>query len=540
MPTRSLTVTSVARLKAPKHGQLDYFDKGYPGLALRVSYGGAKTWNYFYRLHGGKQRRLSLGRYPGMSLVEARDAWRAARLAVSKGESPAHLRPTAADTFAAVAEEWLARDQKKNRSAAEVRRVIEHDALPVWGGRLIAAITRRDVTELIDGVVDRGSGTMARQLHSHLHRLFRWAVGRGILETNPMADLPKPGAAVKRDRVLTDSEFAAVWKAAEKTPWPFGPAFRLLALTAARREEIGSLRWSSEVHDNELRIPAERSKTGEPRTIPLSVAAAKLLAEAPHIGADGYVFTTTGRTPISGWSKAKKALDTAAAEIAGAPLKPWRLHDLRRTAATNLQRLGVGLQVVESILGHVGGSRAGIVGVYQRHGYAKEQRTALEAWAREIERIVAGKPAGKPAGVVHQAGARLTGEGGLAVVADVRPVDPEWRKAVEAADATNSPDPLVAYLDRAGAQLGPAECFLFKVLLEQIRGFTRKTGGRPVPIGQKRRADVYKFGAARVRQLMRTERLSHDAALERTAMEYPENGYGVAGAQLANFMKRGS
>src|SRR5215468_9028849 len=121
MPTRALTVASVARIKPPKAGQLDYFDKGFPGLALRVSYGGAKAWVYFYRLHG-KLRRMSLGRYPAMSLDEARDAWRASRLAVDKGESPAHLRPTAADTFAATAEEWLKRDQGRNRSVAEVRR----------------------------------------------------------------------------------------------------------------------------------------------------------------------------------------------------------------------------------------------------------------------------------------------------------------------------------------------------------------------------------------------------------------------------------
>jgi hypothetical protein len=179
---------------------------------------------YFYRLHG-KLRRLSLGRHPGMSLTEARDAWRAARLAVSKGESPAHIRPTTADTFAAVAEEWLQRDQAHNRSAAEVRRVIERDVNPVWGERLVAAITRRDALELIDGVADRGAVTMARRLHSHLHRLFRWSVGRGIIEVNPMADLPKPGSAVKRDRVLTDSELAAVWKAAEKRLGHSGPPF---------------------------------------------------------------------------------------------------------------------------------------------------------------------------------------------------------------------------------------------------------------------------------------------------------------------------
>jgi hypothetical protein len=172
MPTRSLTVAGVARVKPPRQGQVDYFDKGFPGLALRVSYGGAKVWAYFYRLHG-KLRRMSLGRFPAMSLNEAREAWRAARLAVSKGESPTHVKPTTADTFAAVAEEWLRRDQAQNRSVAEVRRVIERDVRPVWGERLIAGITRRDALELIDAVGDRGAITMARRLSTDTQILVR-------------------------------------------------------------------------------------------------------------------------------------------------------------------------------------------------------------------------------------------------------------------------------------------------------------------------------------------------------------------------------
>ena len=127
-----------------------------------------------------------------------------------QGRESAHIRPTTADSFAATAEEWLQRDQGQNRSVTEVRRVIERDVSPVWGEHMIAAITRRDALELIDGVADRGALIMARRLHSHLHRLFRWAVGRGIIEANPMADLPKPGTAVKRDRVLSNAELAAV------------------------------------------------------------------------------------------------------------------------------------------------------------------------------------------------------------------------------------------------------------------------------------------------------------------------------------------
>jgi integrase len=316
----------------------------------------------------------------------------------------------------------------------------------VWGERLVAAIGRRDVIELIDGIADRGALTMARRLHAHLHRLFRWAVGRGILETNPMADLPKPGAAVKRDRVLTDAELAAVLKAAEKIDWPFGPAFRLLALTACRGEEIGALRWS-EIHGNEIRIPGSRSKNAEARIVPLSSAAAELIATLPRIG--DHVFTTNGTAAISGWSKAKRALDTAAAEIAGAPLKPWRLHDLRRVIATNLQRLGVGLQVVESILGHVGGSRAGIVGVYQLHRFDTEQRAGLEAWSHEIERIVAGKKAvpSHASDPLVPAAAALTLSGSPSVV---EVLDTEWVAAIRRAERDKSPEPLVAYLKPAG------------------------------------------------------------------------------------------
>ena len=484
MPTRSLTVASVARIKPPKAGQADYFDKGYPGLALRVSYGGAKAWVYFYRLHG-KLRRLSLGRFPGMGLDEAHEAWRVARLAVSKGERPAHIRPTTADSFAAVAEDWLKRDQARNRSAAEVRRVIERDVNPLWGERLIAAITRRDALELIDAVADRGAMTMARRLHAHLHRLFRWAVGRGIIETNPMADLPKPGSAVKRDRVLADSELASVWKAAEKTAWPFGPAIQLLTLTAARRDEIGSLRWA-EIHGDEIRVPSERSKSGEARIIPLSSAAMKVINGLPRVG--DYVFSSNG-SGLGGWSKAKKAIDVAAAELNGGPLAAWRLHDLRRTVATGLQRLGVGLQVIESILGHVSGSRAGVVGVYQRHQFKSEGKAALEQWGTEVARIAGGKKQGQ---LIHITAA-WAGQSGMTAALEVKPIDIRWVEAVKRAEATGSFEPLAEYLRRPPeAQWGPAEYWWLEKLLERLQ-YKRKKPGNFVPLGAQSRREFTRW-----------------------------------------------
>jgi integrase len=525
MAPRPLTAAGVDRIKPPKQGQIDRFDRGYPGLCLRISYGGAKTWIFFYRLRG-KLRRLSLGRFPGMTLDEARNAWRAARLAVSKGESPAHIKPTAADTFAATAEEWLQRDQAKNRSANEVRRAIEHDVMPAWGERLIAMITRRDVLELIDGVADRGALTMARRLHSHLHRLFRWAVGRGILEVNPMADLPKPGAAVKRDRVLSDGELRAVWMAAEKTAWPYGPAIRLLILTAARREEVGALRWS-EIHGNEIRIPGERSKSGEPRIIPLSPAAVDLIGALPRTG--DHVFSANG-SGLGGWSKAKRAIDTTAAEMNGGPLAPWRLHDIRRTTATGLQRLGVGLQVVESVLGHVSGSRAGIVGVYQRHQFEAEKRQALEAWAGEVARITGGK--------VHSASATFSGSGSLAT--DVQPIDMTWVAAVKRADETRNLDPLLAYLRRQPPpQLGPSECFHLEKLLDRMQ-YRRKKRGRLPPLGEKPWSEKYQIGAAYVLRLKQSNPdLSHAERIGQAVRVHPEWFGDDMGQKLSDFMKRG-
>jgi integrase len=525
MPT--LTIAGVARIKPPKRGQVDHFDHGYPGLALHVSYGGARTWVFFYRLRG-KQRRFTLGRFPAMELGKAREAWRAARLAVAKGESPAHLRPTTAGSFRAVAEEWLKRDQAQNRSAAEVRRTIERDVLPAWGDRLIGAITRRDVTDLIDGVVDRGALIMARRLHSHLHRLFRWSVGRGIIETNPMADLPKPGTAVKRDRVLTNAELAVVWKAAEKIGWPFGPIVRLLVVTGARREEVGSLAWSEIQPNDEIRLPAERNKSGELRVIPLSPAAIKLIKGLPHRG--DHVFTTNGTSSVSGWGKAKRALDAAAAELNGKPLAAWRLHDIRRTVATGLQRLGAGLQVIESVLGHVGGSRAGIVGVYQRHQFEAEKRAALEAWAIEVERIVRGDADGGGDHVISPAAARL----GV-----FEAVNAEWLRAIQQADLTGNPEALVAYLYQLKTRrLGTIETFLLRLLLERMT-FKRKRPGNFVPLGQKSRSDMYRMGAAQVRELQRAEGLSQDEAIDAIVRIHPQWFADDAGAKLANFLKHG-
>ncbi len=259
---RALTAKTVENIKPPKIGQLEIFDKGYPGLSLRVSYGGSKAWSYHYRLHG-KLRRLTLGTYPADSLAEAREAWRKARHKVASGIDP-KPEPERPDLFKDVAKEWLERDQGENRSVDKVRRMLERHVLPLWGHRGIGTIARRDVRDLLTDIAERGTVILARRLHSHLHRLFQWAIEFDIIESNPLAALPKPGKENPRDRVLTDDELSRVWNATVGIGWPFGPATQLLILTGARREEITGLRWQ-EIDGDQILLDGTRTKTGEPR-----------------------------------------------------------------------------------------------------------------------------------------------------------------------------------------------------------------------------------------------------------------------------------
>ncbi len=400
MPKVKLTAVAVDRLKPPASGQIDYFDAAYPGLALRVTAKGVKSWTYFGRVHG-RLRRVTLGRWPDLTLAKAREKAGEASDAMRGGGDPtaekrrAKASPRDRDDVVAVIADWLARDQAGNRSKGEVARVMRRDVLPQWKGRRIADISRRDCIELIDAIADRGAVAMARRAHAHLHRLFRWCVGRGVVEQNPMTDLPKPGQAVKRDRALSDAELVAVWKASEGLGYPFGPLVLLLILTGTRRGEIAGLRWS-EVDGETIRLAGRRTKNGEPRDIPLTPAARLLLIGLPRIGdkasKTALCFTMTGETPVSGWSKSKAAIDAKVIEALGEAIPAWHLHDLRRTVATGMQKLGCRLEVVEVVLGHIGGSRAGVVGVYQTHRFAEEQRDALRAWSFTLGKLIAGDP----------------------------------------------------------------------------------------------------------------------------------------------------
>jgi integrase len=367
-----------------------------PGLYLIVQPSGARSWAVRYR-HHGRPCKHTLGRYPALDLAAARKLASAALRAVAEGRDPGrekrHTRVSKADSIETIAAQFIERHCNRSnrpRTAEETRRLLELHVLPRWRARLAREITRRDVLDLLDSVVDSGKPIAANRTLAAVRKMFNWAVARDILTASPCAGVKPPTLERARDRVLTDDELRLVWQAAGKVGGSFGSLVRLLMLTGQRRNEVAEMQWNELDLEGRLwTLPRERVKTDQPHEVPLSAPAIGILESAPRIAASPFVLTTTGKTPSNGYSKGKRKLDALLPQ----DMPAWRLHDLRRTVASGMARLGINLPVIEKVLNHSGGSFAGIVGVYQKHTFAEEKRAALEAWGRHVEGIVTGKPA---------------------------------------------------------------------------------------------------------------------------------------------------
>jgi integrase len=373
------------------------FDDEQRGLGVRVTAGGGKSFLAQYRAAGVK-RRVPIGSCSAISLAQARDAARAVLGDTAKGRDPASERKQAAReakrkaahdalTLDALLGQWetLRLADRRARYASEAVRAVRH-AFAKHLNSPAAALDRAAVVRVLDQLAKDGKGAMASRTGAYGRACYHWAVKRGALEANPFAHLPLVPTA-KRERVLSDTELAAVWKAIE-TGGAFNSIVRMLIMTGQRREDVAGMSWSEISRDLATwTIPAARAKNGAEHLVPLSPQAQAILHAAPRLDGVDVVFPGL-HGPFNGFSKAKAALDRASA------VTDWRLHDLRRTVATGLQKLGVRLEVTEAILNHVSGSRAGIVGVYQRHEWKDEKRAALAAWGQHVETIVEGQEAG--------------------------------------------------------------------------------------------------------------------------------------------------
>jgi integrase len=376
-----------------------HYDDKLPGFGLYVGTSGARSYFLEYRPGRGRgvhKRRISIGKHGAPwtpqtareKAIEYLGVVRDGRDPLAEREATQH-GPDPERLVSTVVDEWLKRDQAGNRSRNEVERVMRREVLPVWGSQPIEAIRKRDIIALIDGIADRGAKIMANRTLAHVKRLFRWAAARDIIESDPAAHVEKPAPETRRDRVLADDELGTIWGAAGARGFPFGPAVQLLILTAARREEIFGLSWREvDLDSAAIRLPAERAKTKEGRIIPLSQVALSVLDELPRFAGGEFVFGQGGQAPFANVGRAKARLDGLIAEAEGEPMPAWRLHDIRRTVATGLQRLGTRLEVIEAVLGHVSGSRTGVVGIYQRYRFEDEARAALTAWGQYVIQLV--------------------------------------------------------------------------------------------------------------------------------------------------------
>jgi len=384
------------------------------GLYLIVQPSGAKSWAARYRFDG-KQKKHTLGPYPALDLAAARRRALEALGDVAGGKDPAAVKRAAKearkteqspnDRIDNVAKAFTEKYLKRRVGdgwAREAERLLRKEILPVIGSKRLRDVRRADAIDILDGIVDRGAPFTANRALAVLTRLGNWAVEREIIAASPFDKIKRPAVEASRERVLSDAEIKLVWAAFEAVGHPFCAFGKLLLLTGARRAEVAGMRWAEvDLEARTWTLPGSRTKNGREHQVPLSDAAVRVLQDLPRIGdkPDGFVFTTTGTTAVSGYSHAKAAIDRAVS----AEMATWTFHDLRRTVATNLQKLGVRLEVTEAVLNHVSGSRAGIVGIYQRHSWAAEKRAALDVWARKLEAIVTGADASN---VVEFAAAR--------------------------------------------------------------------------------------------------------------------------------------
>ena len=398
---RILTQRAAETMKPPSGGRITRADGLVPGLQFIVYATGKKVFRLLARIHG-EQVALTVGDAALMTLSDARTKAKGILAAIANGEDPRVVKlsaaQSAADTVGAVVPLFIARYAKahnKPETVKENQRLIDRNILPAWGRRPIASITRRDVIALLDSIVDRGSPVAANRVRTVGSRLFGWAIERGLIETSPFDHVKPPTGETSRDRTPDDSELRLILRAANSLGYPFGPLVTLLAFTGQRRAEVGGMRWSELNEDLTLwTLPRERAKNDVAHSVPIAPAVRDILGTLPRFAGSDFVLTTTGATSISGYSKAKTALDAAIGELNGGELiPPWRIHDLRRAMASGMAKLGVQLPVVEKVLNHISGSFGGVAGIYQRHEFRAEKRAALEIWARHLATIVDGVPA---------------------------------------------------------------------------------------------------------------------------------------------------
>lgn len=386
---KRLTEVAVQKIRPPEFGREHYFDSLVPGFCLRVTSKGTKSWCLYYRCHG-KQKLLTLGRYPALSLSMGREEARRAYQQAQGGTDPAETRRAIEvessrkrrNTFGSLTLAYLD-DRKHLKTHSRIAQMLEKYAKD-WNPRAITSISRADVIELRDRVKTQHGGPMSNYVLATIRAFFNWALDKDIIKYSPCHGVKKAVKPRPRDRVFRDSEIRAVWEAAEELNYPFGRAIQMLFATGQRIGEVSAMRWSDiDTTQNVWFLSGEQTKAGRRHEVPLNSHALNVLNSVPRIH-DDYVFHGGRGTQIKGWAKPEKWLyeKTNFSE-------PWTPHDIRRTVSSVMrEHLGVPIDVIAGVNNHAPTT------VTEKH-YARrvgleDKRVALEKWAEYLSQVLEG------------------------------------------------------------------------------------------------------------------------------------------------------
>jgi integrase len=392
----ALSTFTVAKLKPPKVGRREVLDHQVPGFGVRITERGVKSWFFIYRSPTKRKRvRVTIGRVGEIDLETAREQARQLRAQIRTGQEPTPATVIIqghGTLFRDVIELYAKRHLAGTRSGWLVHQIINRELMPVWGNKPLAAITRGDVLERVEALIDKGSPAAARRLFAIIRRLFNWSVHRQTFDIDRSpCDRLRPtdivGRQTARSRILTDDELRALWRATGKMGYPSRPIVRLLLLTGLRRMEVAQARWSEFSPDKAVWIiPRERMKGDAVHVVPLTGEMLAVINELPRINGNECLFTSglIGDRPVSGFTELKEKLD----QLMGTATD-WVIHDLRRTVRTHLSSLPVpgGDLVRELMMAH---ARPGLHKVYDQFGYLEERRRGYELWAERLMEIVQG------------------------------------------------------------------------------------------------------------------------------------------------------
>jgi integrase len=400
---RIVNDTSIRSIKPPQRGTVDYFDDLTPGLSLRITANDVRTWHVFYRDKNARQRRLSLGRYPAVKLVDARELARDAQRAVARGADPATEKQIARDvlTFGALAKTYIDDHAKpRKKSWAEDQRQLDTDLLPRWRSRPATDLSADDLVAILTAKVRDGAPVAANRLRALVSRIYTFGTEQRLVPatSNPVIGVKKPAREASRDRVLTSDEIRRIWNACE-TQNPYVCAwFRLRLVTAQRGGELLQMRWQDiDPTTRFWTIPADFVKSARGHRVYLNALARRILETVPRNRDSVWVFPKS----LMGDYKhvSRRLAQSTRANIVTEPKRQSvgrdkvdvRGHDLRRTAASLMASGGVPRFVISRILNH--SEASDITSVYDRYGYDAEKKAAMDFWNRQLTAILKGKPA---------------------------------------------------------------------------------------------------------------------------------------------------